>query len=110
MHHIVTHKLREKAAGRDGDAIVVIDPHRDLVDALLRHVPAEIADKVRLIDLADEEREELHTRQRVRRLKAVANMIHSAATLARPRSRNLRALCCSLMIPKTGSTSCFLSL
>ena len=40
MHHIVTHKLREKAAGRDGDAIVVIDPHRDLVDALLRHVPA----------------------------------------------------------------------
>ena len=56
MHHIVTHKLREKAAGRDGDAIVVIDPHRDLVDALLRHVPAEIADKVRLIDLGDEDR------------------------------------------------------
>ena len=56
MHHVVTHKLREKAAGRDGDAIVVIDPHRDLVDALLRHVPAEIADKVRLIDLGDEDR------------------------------------------------------
>ena len=56
MHHIVTHKLREKAAGRDGDAIVVIDPHRDLVDALLRHVPDEIADRVRLIDLADEDR------------------------------------------------------
>ena len=36
-------------------------------------------------------------------------MVHSAATVARPRSRNLRALCCSLMIPKTGSTSCFLS-
>ena len=53
---------------------------------------------------------ELHTRQRVRRLKAVANIVHSAATLTRPRSRNLRALCCSLMIPKTGSTSCFLSL
>ena len=31
MHHLVTHKLREKAAGRDGDAIVVIDPHTDLV-------------------------------------------------------------------------------
>ena len=56
MHHIVTHKLREKAAGRDGDAIVVVDPHRDLVDALLRHVPAEITDGVRLIDLADEDR------------------------------------------------------
>ena len=56
MHQIVVHKMREKAAGRDGDAIVVVDPHRDLVDALLRHVPEEIADKVRLIDLADEER------------------------------------------------------
>ncbi len=56
------------------------------------------------------ELDELHTRQRVRRLKAVANMVHSAATLVRPRSRNLRAPCCSLMIPKTGSTSCFLSL
>ena len=49
-------------------------------------------------------------RKDVRRLKAVANMVHSAATLTRPRSRNLRAPCCSLMIPKTGSTSCFLSL
>ena len=53
---------------------------------------------------------ERHTRQRVRRLKAVASIVHSAATLTRPRSRNLRAPCCSLMIPKTGSTSCFLSL
>ena len=34
--------------------------------------------------------EELHTRRRMRRLKAVTNMFHSAATLARPRSRNLR--------------------
>ena len=27
-------------------------------------------------------------------------MVHSAATLTRPRSRNLRASCCSLMIPE----------
>ena len=54
MHHIVTHKMREKAEGRDSDAIVVVDPHADLVDGILRHVPAEIADRVRLIDLADE--------------------------------------------------------
>ena len=53
MHHIVSHKLREKAAGRDGDAIVVIDPHADLVAGILEQVPESIADKVRLIDLAD---------------------------------------------------------
>ena len=55
MHHIVTHKLREKAAGRDGDAIIVVDPHADLVSGLLEHVPGSIVDKVRLIDLADEQ-------------------------------------------------------
>ena len=53
MHHVVTHKLEEKAAGRDGDAIVVVDPHADLVDGLLRQVPESLADSVRLIDLAD---------------------------------------------------------
>ena len=56
MQHVVIHKLREKAVGRDQDAIVVIDPHADLVNSLLEHVPEEIADKVRPIDLADEER------------------------------------------------------
>ena len=54
MHHIVVHKLREKAAGRDGDAIVVVDPHADLVGSLLRHVPESLIGQVRLIDLADE--------------------------------------------------------
>ena len=54
MHHLVAHKMREKAGGRDGDAIVVVDPHADLVGGLLRHVPEEIADRVRLIDLADD--------------------------------------------------------
>ena len=53
MHHLVAHKMREKAAGRDNDAIVVVDPHADLVGALLEHVPEEIAGKVKLIDLAD---------------------------------------------------------
>ena len=54
MHHIVAHKLREKAAGRDGDAIIVVDPHADLVAGLLEQVPESLVDKVRLIDLADE--------------------------------------------------------
>ncbi len=56
MHHIVAHKLQEKAAGRDGDAIVVVDPHADLVAAILAQVPPSLVDKVRLIDLGDESR------------------------------------------------------
>jgi len=53
MHHLVAHKLREKAAGRDGDAIVVVDPHADLVDALAAQVPGDLVDTVRLVDLGD---------------------------------------------------------
>ena len=56
MHHIVSHKLREKAEGRDNDAIVVVDPHADLVAGILEQVPESLVDKVRLIDLADESR------------------------------------------------------
>ena len=54
MQHIVAHKLREKAAGRDNDAIVVVDPHADLVAGILEQVPESIAGRVRLIDLADD--------------------------------------------------------
>ena len=53
MHHVAVHKMREKAAGRDPDAIVVIDPHTDLVDGILEHVPESLIDRVRLIDLSD---------------------------------------------------------
>ena len=56
MHHLVTHKMREKAEGRDNDAIVVIDPHADLVAGLLRQVPESLIDRVRIIDLADQRR------------------------------------------------------
>ncbi len=56
MHHVVSHKLREKAECRDGDAIVVVDPHADLVAGILEQVPENIIDKVKLIDLADETR------------------------------------------------------
>ena len=54
MHHIVVHKMAQKAAGMDDGAIVVIDPHADLLEGLLEHVPESLVDKVRLIDLADE--------------------------------------------------------
>ena len=56
MHHVVTHKLRERAEGRDNDAIVVVDPHTDLVAGILEHVPESLMDRVRLIDLSDESR------------------------------------------------------
>ena len=56
MHHAVVHKLREKAEGRDDDAIVVVDPHADLVEGILEQVPESLIDRVRLIDLADESR------------------------------------------------------
>ena len=56
MHHIAVHKMREKAEGRDGDAIVVIDPHADLVAGILEQVPESLVDRVRLIDLADRSR------------------------------------------------------
>ena len=56
MHHLIVHKMREKAAGRNDDAIVVVDPHDDLVKSLLKHVPEEIVDRVYLIDLANDER------------------------------------------------------
>ena len=54
MQHVITHKLREKAAGRDGDAIIVVDPHADLVNDLLGHVPESLIDQVRLVDLGAE--------------------------------------------------------
>ena len=56
MHHVVAHKMREKAEGRDGDAIIVVDPHADLVAGLLEQVPESLVDRVRLIDLADADR------------------------------------------------------
>ena len=54
MGHLVAHKLREKAAGRDGDAVVVVDPHTDLVQSLMEQVPGSIVGQTKLIDLADE--------------------------------------------------------
>ena len=50
MKHVLAHKLARKAQGRDEGAIVVIDPHADLVRDTLKMVPPEIADKVRLLD------------------------------------------------------------
>ena len=50
IKHIVSHRLDMKAAGRDHDALVVIDPHGDLVHDLIEMVPPALADRVRLLD------------------------------------------------------------
>ena len=56
MHHLAVHKMQEKAEGRDNDAVVVVDPHTDLVAGLMEHVPESLINRVRLIDLSDETR------------------------------------------------------
>ena len=56
IRHILSHRLDRKAAGRDDDAIVVIDPHGDLVRDLLGLVPPAIAGRVRLLDFGDRDR------------------------------------------------------
>ena len=50
IKHIIDYKLRRKAEGKDEGAIVVIDPHADLVHEIMELVPPEIAHKVRLLD------------------------------------------------------------
>ena len=56
IKHVIGHKLERKAKGLDDDAIVVIDPHADLVRDILKMVPVEIADKVRLLDFGRKDR------------------------------------------------------
>ena len=56
MGHVVGSRLLEKAAGRDDQAVVVVDPHADLVAGILERVPEEVAERVRLIDLGDKTR------------------------------------------------------
>ena len=55
IEHCVSHKLAQKALGLDNDAIVVVDPHSDLIQSLLELMPPELDKRVWLIDLADEE-------------------------------------------------------
>ena len=56
IKHIVAYKLRRKAQGKDAGAVVVIDPHADLVREILQLVPTEIAHKVRLLDFGRQDR------------------------------------------------------
>ena len=56
MSHVVGNRLLEKAAGRDDDAVVVVDPHADLVQGILERVPNALGERVWLIDLGDKQR------------------------------------------------------
>ena len=56
IKHIIHHKLQRKAAGKDNGAIVVIDPHADLVRDILTMVPPSIAHKIRLLDFGRSDR------------------------------------------------------
>ena len=53
IEHCVAYKMRQKANGLNDDAIVVVDPHSDLINSLLRLVPKGLEKRVWLIDLSD---------------------------------------------------------
>ena len=55
IEHCVAYKMRQKANGLDDDAIIVVDPHSDLVNSLLGLVPKGLEKSVWLIDLSDSE-------------------------------------------------------
>ena len=56
IKHVVNQRMQEKARGVSNGAIVVIDPHADLVQDILQIVPPEIAHKVRLLHLGRTDR------------------------------------------------------
>lgn len=56
VKQVTYHKMQQKAKGEDKNAIVVVDPHADLVRDILKVVPPEIAHKVRLVDLGRDDR------------------------------------------------------
>ena len=56
MGHIGGEQMAAKARGESEDALIVIDPHAELVRDLLRRVPEELMGRVVLVDLDDEER------------------------------------------------------
>ena len=56
MQHVVRNLLRDKAAGINNAALIVVDPHSDLVTDILNGMPVGAASDVRLIDMGDSER------------------------------------------------------
>ena len=53
---VLQYKFEQKALGLDDSAIVVLDPHSDLVHQVLGVLPPELVDKVRLLDFGRSDR------------------------------------------------------
>lgn len=55
INHILEDKLRAKGRGEDDEAVVVIDPHADMVRNVLSYAPENVAHRIKLLNLGDEE-------------------------------------------------------
>ena len=56
MGHLASGRIIEKARGLNEDALVVVDPHSDLIIDILERTPASLAQRVVMMDLGDRER------------------------------------------------------
>ena len=56
LAHFAGERMVAKAEGLNEDALVVVDPHSDLINDILERVPAELVDRVVLLDLGNTER------------------------------------------------------
>ena len=56
MCHVCAEKLAAKARGENTDALVVIDPHSDLIHDIMERIPVELMGNVALMDLGDTDR------------------------------------------------------
>ena len=53
LRHLAAGLLEEIATGRDDSALVVVDPHQDLAEAVLASVPKALAPRTLYLDFAD---------------------------------------------------------
>ncbi len=56
LRHIAAGVMERVASGADGTALVVVDPHQDLAEAVLASVPDELVDRTVYLDFAHLER------------------------------------------------------
>lgn len=56
IKHVIDHMMQRKVRGEENSAVVVIDPHASLVKDILKFVPPELVDKIRLLDFGRTDR------------------------------------------------------